>query len=90
PQQRILSVLQQGNNLHSECQSQASRGISVAWKNIPYQLGAYGLSSASVLLTPDENIFFAGEHLSIIKGWQEGAILSSYHAINEIVKKSST
>ena len=90
PQERILSVLQQGNNLHSEYQSQASRGISVAWKNIPYQLGAYGLSSASVLLTPDENILFAGEHLSIIKGWQEGAILSSYHAINEIVKKSST
>ena len=90
PQERISSAMQQGNNIHSEYQSEASRGISIAWKNIPFQLGAYGRSSASTLLTPDDNIFFAGEHLSTLKGWQEGAILSAYHSINEIVKKSST
>lgn len=37
------------------------------------------------LLTADDNIYFAGEHLSILQGWQEGAILSAYHAINGIV-----
>ena len=89
PQARITSALQQGNNLHSEYQNEVSRGISVAWKNIPFQLGAYGQSSATKLLIPDDNIIFAGEHLSALKGWQEGAILSAYHAINEIVKKSS-
>ena len=87
PQQRINSASLQGNNLHSEYQSEVSKGISVAWRNIPFQLGAYGLSSASTLLNPDDNIIFAGEHLSILKGWQEGAILSAYHAINEITKK---
>ena len=87
PQERINSALLQGNNLHSEYQSEVSQGISVAWRNIPFQLGAYGVSSASVLLTPDDNIFFAGEHLSDLSGWQEGAILSAYHAINEITKK---
>ena len=90
PQERISAAMQQGNVLHSEYQSEASRGVSVAWKNVPFQLGAYGQSTASVLLTPDDNIFFAGEHLSALKGWQEGAILSAYHSINEIVKKSST
>ena len=87
PQQRINSASLQGNNLHSEYESEISKGISVAWRNIPFQLGAYGLSSASTLLIPDDNIMFAGEHLSILKGWQEGAILSAYHAINEITKK---
>ncbi len=87
PQQRINSALLQGNNLHSEYQSEVSKGISVAWRNIPFQLGAYGLSTANTLLTPDGNIIFAGEHLSILKGWQEGAILSAYNAINEITKK---
>ena len=87
PQQRINSALLQGNNLHSEYQSEVSKGISVAWRNIPFQLGAYGLSTANTLLTPDDNIIFAGEHLSILKGWQEGAILSAYNAINEITKK---
>ena len=87
PQQRINSALLQGNNLHSEYQSEVSKGISVAWRNIPFQLGAYGLSTANTLLAPDDNIIFAGEHLSILKGWQEGAILSAYNAINEITKK---
>ena len=87
PQQRIDSAILQGTNLHSNYQNEVSNGISVAWRNIPFQLGAYGLSSASVLLTPDDNIFFAGEHLSELSGWQEGAILSAYHAINEITKK---
>jgi len=89
PQERIISAMQQGNVMHSEYQSEAVRGVSVAWKNVPFQLGAYGQSSASVLLTPDNNIFFAGEHLSTLKGWQEGAILSAYQSINEIVKKTS-
>ena len=87
PQQRINSALLQGNNVHSEYQSEVSKGISVAWRNIPFQLGAYGLSTANTLLVPDDNIIFAGEHLSILKGWQEGAILSAYNAINEITKK---
>ena len=89
PQARITSAIQQGNNLHPEYQNEVSCGISVAWKNIPFQLGAYGLSTAVKLLTPDDNIIFAGEHLSALSGWQEGAILSAYNAINEIVKKSS-
>jgi monoamine oxidase len=38
-----------------------------------------------VLLTPDGNIFFAGEHLSILQSWQEGAILSAYRAIDGVV-----
>ena len=41
------------------------------------------------LLTPDDNIHYAGEHLSILQGWQEGAILSAYHAIDQIVAKDS-
>jgi monoamine oxidase len=86
-QQRIDSAILQGNNLHSEYQNEVSRGLSVAWRDVPYQLGAYGVSSASTLLTPDDNIIFAGEHLSNLSGWQEGAILSAYHAINEITKK---
>ena len=87
PQQRIDSVISQGANLHSNYQNEISNGISVAWGNIPFQLGAYGLSEASTLLTPDNNIFFAGEHVSQLSGWQEGAILSAYHAINELTKK---
>ena len=89
PQQRITSTITAGTNLHAEYANEVSRGISVSWPKVPFQLGAWGTSDPGVLLTPDENIFFAGEHLSILQGWQEGAILSAYHAIDGIVERDT-
>ena len=88
PAQRINSAMTQAANVHPELTGEASRGISVAWKKMPFQLGAWGTSNAATLLTPDANIVFAGEHLSILQGWQEGAILSAYHAIDTVVSLS--
>ena len=87
PQQRISAAIVQGNNLHPEYGNEVARGISVSWPKIPFQLGAWGTSDPGILLTPDDNIFFAGEHLSILQGWQEGAILSAYHAIDMVVSR---
>jgi monoamine oxidase len=88
PQQRINTAISQGQRLHPALTGQAARGISIAWRNVPYQLGAWGTSSPLTLLTPDDRIVFAGEHLSILQGWQEGAILSAYHAIDLVVQLS--
>lgn len=85
PQQRVDAALVQATNVHAEFTNEAARGISVAWKKVPFQLGGWGTSDPGVLLTPDDNIFFAGEHLSILQGWQEGAILSAYQAIDGVV-----
>lgn len=84
-QQRINSAITQGSNLHPQMNGEASRGVSVAWSKVPFQLGAWGTSNPVTLLTPDDNIIFAGDHLSILQGWQEGAILSAYHAIDQVV-----
>ncbi len=85
PQQRIDTTLQQVANVHPQIAGLGDHGTSVAWKKVPYQLGGWGTSNPSVLLTADDNIYFAGEHLSILQGWQEGAILSAYAAIDGIV-----
>jgi monoamine oxidase len=89
PQQRINASVTQAGRLHSQYAAEVSRGISVAWLKVPFQLGAWGISGPGILLTPDENIFFAGEHLSLLQGWQEGAILSAYHAIDGIVARDA-
>jgi len=86
PQARINSSISQGTNLHPDYASEVHRGISVAWPKVPFQMGAWGVSDPGALLTPDGKIFFAGEHLSILQSWQEGAILSAYHAIDGIVR----
>lgn len=88
PAQRLNTVSAQASNLHPEFAAESSRGISVAWKKMPFQLGGWGTSTPATLLTPDANIVFAGEHLSMLQGWQEGAILSAYHAIDQVVALS--
>lgn len=88
PAQRIGSIQSQANNVHPEFNAEASRGISIAWRKMPFQLGGWGTSNPATLLTPDANIVFAGEHLSMLQGWQEGAILSAYHAIDQVVMLS--
>jgi len=87
--QRVTSTISQANALHPEFGAEASRGISVAWPKVPFQLGAWGVSDPGILLTPDDAIHFAGEHLSILQGWQEGAILSAYHVIDGIAASDS-
>lgn len=87
PAGRINSSISQASAIHAGFSNEVSAGISVAWAKVPFQLGAWGTSDPGILLTPDENIFFAGEHLSILQSWQEGAILSAYHAIDLIVAR---
>jgi len=87
PQQRISSTTSQANAIHPQFGGEVSRGISVAWSQVPFQLGGWGVSSPGILLSPDDHLFLAGEHLSILQGWQEGAILSAYHAIDGIVAR---
>ncbi len=88
-QTRIDTTVTQASVLHPEFGAEAIHGISVSWLKIPFQLGAWGVSDPGILLTPDGNIFFAGEHLSILQGWQEGAVLSAYHAIDLVVARDT-
>jgi monoamine oxidase len=89
PQQRIDTAITEGGNIHSEMGAEAAHGISVSWLKVPFQLGAWGTSSPATLLTGDDDIFFAGEHVSILQGWVEGAILSAYHAIDLVVARDT-
>ncbi len=87
PQARIDTVRTQASSVHPQFRDQATHGIGVAWSKMPFQGGGWGTSIPTVLLTADDNIFFAGEHLSILQGWQEGAIQSAYFAIDQIVNR---
>lgn len=87
PVARIDATRAQAANVHPQFRDQATHGISVAWNKMPFQRGGWGTSIPLALLTADDNIFFAGEHLSILQGWQEGAILSAYLAIDQIVNR---
>lgn len=69
------------------------RGLSIAWHNVPFQRGqaadydptdprdtaAYGR-----LLSPDGRFFVVGDQVSPLPGWQEGAVMSAQHVIEQV------
>jgi len=91
PAQRIADSLADGARLHPDYGKWLGRGISVAWPNIPFSGGAWaewgsdGRKTAyRTLLEGDGPFLFAGEHMSYVTGWQEGAVLSAHEAIAKI------
>jgi len=64
--------------------------IGIAWSKVPYTLGIAarwqdGQEGLYTLLgTADGPFYLAGEHLSHVGAWQEGAILSAHRAIRAI------
>jgi monoamine oxidase len=47
----------------------------------------FNLASYQTLLQPDGPIYFAGDHVSHIVGWQEGAAISSVRAVQQIADR---
>jgi monoamine oxidase len=41
----------------------------------------------NLLNQPDDRIYLAGEHLSHVNGWQEGAVLSAHRVVSEICQR---
>lgn len=77
--------------LHPGHGQSLSKPIYVYWSKIPYSLGCFGLNMMSSakeaydeLSTPDGRLFLAGDYISHISGWQEGAALSAHRAIEGI------
>lgn len=91
---RLQAALADGEKLHPNYGRHLTNGVSVAWKNIPFSSGAWAEWSPDirrqhydVLLKGDGPFLFAGEHVSYINGWQEGAIRSAHHVLQDIAAR---
>ena len=58
-----------------------SEGLSVGWK--PEQRA----TDYALLCKGDGRVYFAGEHMSYINAWQEGAVLSALEVVERIAKR---
>lgn len=94
PAARIEAALADGERLHSGYRQHLTKGVTVAWKNIPYNAGAWATWSPdtraqhyATLLKGDGPFLFAGEHLSYLTGWQEGALRSAHYALRDIAAR---
>jgi monoamine oxidase len=84
-------------HLHPGCSSELKKPLYVSWGHIPYNLGSWAsgigrANSAAIynrLIEPDGPIYLAGDHVSHIVAWQEGAALSAHRAVMQIAKNSA-
>ncbi len=94
PTKRLQAAMLSGEKLHSGYSSEVSGGISVCWNNVPYAQGAWAewgpdqrQTTYPLLNEPDGPIYLAGEHLSYLTGWQEGAVLSAHSVVRAIANR---
>lgn len=85
PQDRVELALEHGSKIHPQYRDEFENGISVAWHRVPYALGAWPAHSERTraqfyerLLEPDGRIYLAGEFMSYVTAWQEGAISAAW------------
>jgi monoamine oxidase len=77
--------------LHPGCGHHLTKPIYINWTKIPYSLGCFANNhipssgpAYAQLEKPQGRTYFAGDYLSHLVGWQEGAALSAHHAIERI------
>ena len=95
PAQRIADALNDGEHVHPDYRRWLGKGVAVAWKNIPFSGSAWAEWSRParaahypVLLDGDGPFLFAGEHMSWITGWQEGAVRSAHAVLGQIAERN--
>ena len=82
-------------HLHPGRSGELKKPIYVSWGHIPYNLGSWAsgigrpnsLAIYNRLIEPDGPIYLAGDHVSHIVAWQEGAALSAHRAVMQLAQK---
>ncbi|MCK8787300.1 FAD-dependent oxidoreductase [Roseomonas sp. NAR14] len=84
PAERAAAVAADGERLHPGYGGAVSLPVSIPWGRVPHALGAWAEYTGAqrrdlypLLCAAEPPYHFAGEHLSWLPGWQEGAVLSA-------------
>ncbi|MFT4255429.1 MAG: NAD(P)/FAD-dependent oxidoreductase [Pseudoxanthomonas sp.] len=94
PQERVRKAVEYGAQLHPQYPQEFDNGIAVGWHRVPFTHGCFGQWDEELraryydtLCRIDGRIALAGEHISWIPAWQEGAITSALDAVERLHRK---
>jgi monoamine oxidase len=96
-QKRLAEAMKGGVKLHPEFAKHVplELGLSIAWQNVPWQLGGWAddwscdIRIPPVLLEAEASagrFFVAGDQVSYLSGWQEGAVRSAHHVLAQVMQ----
>ena len=91
-QERSVTALKGGEKLHPDMfRRNVDKGLSIAWQNMPHQAGgwAYYRNQSEnpeylEITQPQGRLILAGDYVSFLPGWMEGAIQSAELAVKQI------
>ena len=82
--------------LHPGHSKDLEKPLCVSWARIPYNLGSWAHVDEPQMypgyeraIQSDDPIFLAGDHMSHIVGWQEGAALSAHRAVTLLTQSQA-
>ena len=89
--ERIAFALENGSKIHPQYKKEFDNGVAVSWHRVPFTLGCGGMWNPTTrkdhynnICQIDGRMVLAGEHVSYVNWWQEGAILSALDAITRL------
>ena len=90
PETQLQTAAAEGESIHPGYAAEMENGVSRSWLNAPFQKGGWpddGHESPEALQKPDGPIHFAGDQVTALPGWQEGAILGAHMAVSAINRR---
>ncbi len=88
---RVKAALEQGAKIHPQYPREFENGVSWSWHRAPFIMGCLANWTDELKAKHYKNlaeingrIVLAGDHMSELVGWQEGAILSALDAIKRL------
>ena len=95
PSERVRVALEFGAQIHPQYRKEFRNGVAVAWHRVPWLLGCRAFWTDDLraqhyenLAAIDGRLVLAGDHVSYLEGWQEGAVLSTLDAIKRLHAKA--
>jgi monoamine oxidase len=92
--ERLASALKQTERVYPGAGDQCSGGTSVCWDEEAWSRGGWAVYRPGeavglprIAAEPEGRVFFAGDHVSDLPGWMEGAIASGKRAVAAIHRR---
>ncbi len=97
PAERIEKAIREGEKIHPNYRQYIETGVSVAWHRMNHILGCAPRWTDeareryfATLQNPEGRHYLIGDQTSLHPGWQEGAIASSHHALEDLNRRVSS
>jgi monoamine oxidase len=95
--ERLAIAREQGERLHPGYARYVERGLAIGWENMEFARGGWineddpnFLANSTILSKPQGRFHMAGDQITFLSGWQEGAVVAAHHAVTAIDRQTRT